>query len=73
MRAADVGETFKDSVTDGPLLVAMGVSLLVGAISFFSPCVLPLVPGYLSYVAGLAGTREVPEADDAPLAVSTET
>jgi len=54
--AAEVGETFKDTVTDGPLLVAMGISMLVGAISFFSPCVLPLVPGYLSYVAGLAGT-----------------
>jgi cytochrome c-type biogenesis protein len=54
--ATEVGETFKDTVTDGPLLVAMGISLLVGAISFFSPCVLPLVPGYLSYVAGLAGT-----------------
>lgn len=62
--AADVGETFKDTVTDGPLLVAMSVSLLVGAISFFSPCVLPLVPGYLSYVAGLAGTatRTTPDA-----------
>jgi len=73
VQAAGVGDTFKDAVADGPLLVAMGISLLVGAISFFSPCVLPLVPGYLSYVAGLAGTREVPEADDAPLVVSTET
>ncbi|MDQ3732798.1 MAG: cytochrome c biogenesis protein CcdA [Actinomycetota bacterium] len=54
--AADLGDTFKDTVADGPLLVAMAVSLLVGTISFFSPCVLPLVPGYLSYVAGLAGT-----------------
>jgi len=59
---ADVGETFKDTVTDGPLLVAMGVSVLVGAISFFSPCVLPLVPGYLSYVAGLAGTSTTTDA-----------
>ncbi|MEJ7770320.1 MAG: cytochrome c biogenesis protein CcdA [Geodermatophilaceae bacterium] len=62
VRAADLGDTFKTTITDGPLMVAMGVSLLVGAISFFSPCVLPLVPGYLSYVAGLAGTRAVPEA-----------
>jgi len=60
--AADVGETFKDTVTDGPLLVAMGISLLVGTISFFSPCVLPLVPGYLSYVAGLAGTSTTTDA-----------
>lgn len=64
MLAADLGDTFKGAVTDGPLLVAMAVCLLVGAISFFSPCVLPLVPGYLSYVAGLAGTRE--EATPAP-------
>jgi cytochrome c-type biogenesis protein len=51
-----VGETFRSLVTDGPLLVAAGVAALVGLISFASPCVLPLVPGYLSYVAGLVGT-----------------
>ncbi len=52
-----MGETFSGLVTDGPLLVAAAVAALVGLISFASPCVLPLVPGYLSYVAGLAGTR----------------
>ncbi len=46
------------TVTDGPLLVAAGVSALVGLVGFLSPCVLPLVPGYLSYVAGLSGTNE---------------
>jgi cytochrome c-type biogenesis protein len=51
-----VGETFSGLVTDGPLLVAAAVAALVGLISFASPCVLPLVPGYLSYVAGLVGT-----------------
>ncbi|MFP5373141.1 MAG: cytochrome c biogenesis protein CcdA, partial [Actinomycetes bacterium] len=51
-----MGETFAGLVTDGPLLVAAGVAALVGLISFASPCVLPLVPGYLSYVAGLVGT-----------------
>jgi cytochrome c-type biogenesis protein len=51
-----VGETFSSVVTDGPLLVAAAVAALVGLISFASPCVLPLVPGYLSYVAGLVGT-----------------
>jgi cytochrome c-type biogenesis protein len=51
-----VGETFAGLVTDGPLLVAAAVAALVGLISFASPCVLPLVPGYLSYVAGLVGT-----------------
>ena len=51
-----MGETFRSLVSDGPLLVAAGVAALVGLISFASPCVLPLVPGYLSYVAGLVGT-----------------
>ena len=51
-----MGETFSRLVTDGPLLVAAGVAALVGLISFASPCVLPLVPGYLSYVTGLVGT-----------------
>jgi cytochrome c-type biogenesis protein len=53
-----VGETFSGLVTDGPLLVAAAVAALVGLISFASPCVLPLVPGYLSYVAGLVGTGD---------------
>ncbi|MGZ4551438.1 MAG: cytochrome c biogenesis CcdA family protein [Blastococcus sp.] len=51
-----MGDTFSGLVTDGPLLVAAAVAALVGLISFASPCVLPLVPGYLSYVAGLVGT-----------------
>jgi cytochrome c-type biogenesis protein len=51
-----VGTTFSGLVTDGPLLVAAAVAMLVGLISFASPCVLPLVPGYLSYVAGLVGS-----------------
>lgn len=51
-----MGHTFGSLVTDGPLIVAAGVAALVGLISFASPCVLPLVPGYLSYVAGLVGT-----------------
>jgi cytochrome c-type biogenesis protein len=53
--AAGAGETFADIVTDGPLLAAAAVAALVGLISFLSPCVLPLVPGYLSYVTGLSG------------------
>jgi len=57
--AAGVGETFARTVADGPLLVAALVAALVGLVSFLSPCVLPLVPGYLSYVTGLAGADEV--------------
>lgn len=42
-------------VTVGPLLLAAPVALAAGVLSFFSPCCLPLVPGYLSYVTGLSG------------------
>src|SRR3954468_3679271 len=43
-------------LTDGPRAVHAAVAALAGLISFASPCVLPLVPGYLSYVTGLVGT-----------------
>lgn len=56
MTIADLGTTFADIATDGALWLAIAVSALVGLISFLSPCVLPLIPGYLSYVTGLAGT-----------------
>ncbi|MFF3288381.1 cytochrome c biogenesis CcdA family protein [Streptomyces sp. NPDC003023] len=39
----------------GALLVALPIAVLAGLVSFFSPCVLPLVPGYLSYVTGVGG------------------
>lgn len=44
-----------DTVVSGPFLLAAVLSLAAGAVSFASPCVLPLVPGYLSYVVGLVG------------------
>jgi cytochrome c-type biogenesis protein len=47
--------TLTHAVQDGPFVVAAAVAMLVGLIGFLSPCVLPLVPGYLSYVAGLSG------------------
>ncbi len=52
-------------VTDGPQLVAAAIAALAGLISFASPCVLPLVPGYLSYVTGLVGAG-APSAAPAP-------
>jgi cytochrome c-type biogenesis protein len=51
---ASVGETFRQTVLDGSLLLAMPIALVAGLVSFLSPCVLPLVPGYLSYVTGMA-------------------
>ncbi|MFD7137265.1 cytochrome c biogenesis CcdA family protein [Streptomyces sp. NPDC059894] len=49
-------EGYNGTVLNGALLVALPLALLGGLVSFFSPCVLPLVPGYLSYVTGVTGT-----------------
>lgn len=46
---------FAEAVQNGSLLLALPVALLAGLVSFLSPCVLPLVPGYLGYVTGLTG------------------
>jgi cytochrome c-type biogenesis protein len=43
-------------VGDGQLIIALPIALLAGLLSFLSPCILPLVPGYLGYVGGLSGT-----------------
>ncbi len=51
-----IAETFAETVLTGPVLAAMPVAALAGLVSFASPCVLPLVPGYLGYVTGLTGT-----------------
>jgi cytochrome c-type biogenesis protein len=56
-----MGASFAEIAHGGPLLVAVGVAALAGLVSFLSPCVLPLVPGYLSYMTGLAGA----DLDDA--------
>jgi cytochrome c-type biogenesis protein len=45
-----------DTVLGGALLLALPIAVVAGLVSFFSPCVLPLVPGYLSYVTGISGT-----------------
>ena len=52
----------------GPLLLAVSVSALAGVVSFASPCVVPLVPGYLSYLAAVVGVDGNPTAPG-PLAV----
>lgn len=50
-----MGEAFADIAGSGSLLLAVPVAVLAGLVSFFSPCVIPLVPGYLSYATGLSG------------------
>ncbi|SFL71733.1 cytochrome c biogenesis CcdA family protein [Streptomyces pini] len=49
------GTGIYETVLTGGLLLAIPIALLGGLVSFFSPCVLPLVPGYLSYVTGIGG------------------
>ncbi|GIH46193.1 cytochrome c-type biogenesis protein [Microbispora rosea] len=48
---SDLGST----VATGSLLLAAPIAAAAGLVSFVSPCVLPLVPGYLSYVTGMSG------------------
>ncbi|WP_291050263.1 cytochrome c biogenesis protein CcdA [Herbiconiux sp.] len=54
-----MGNPFAEIVLSGQLLLAIPIALLAGLVSFASPCVLPLVPGYLAYVGGIsdAGAR----------------
>lgn len=51
----DLGDTFGRTAFSGSLLLAVPVALLAGLVSFASPCVLPLVPGYLGYLGGMSG------------------
>jgi cytochrome c-type biogenesis protein len=46
-----------DLILSGSMWLAMPLALAAGLVSFLSPCVLPLVPGYLGYVSGVAATR----------------
>ena len=52
-----MGDFFRDSAASGSLALAIPVALLAGLVSFFSPCVIPLLPGYLSYATGLSGAE----------------
>ena len=50
-----MSDWFQETALSGSLILALPVALLAGLISFFSPCVIPLLPGYLSYATGLSG------------------
>ncbi|MCJ7857764.1 cytochrome c biogenesis CcdA family protein [Corynebacterium kalidii] len=52
---SEFGAAFADAVTTGPLLLALLAAAAAGLVSFASPCVIPLVPGYVSYLAGVVG------------------
>ena len=51
-------------ILSGPLIVAVPVAAAAGAVSFLSPCCLPLVPGYVSYVTGMSGAEMQHSASD---------
>ena len=50
----DAGQT----IVSGALPLALGLAALAGLVSFASPCVLPLVPGYLGYIGGAVAPRQ---------------
>jgi cytochrome c-type biogenesis protein len=50
-----MGDWFQEQALSGSLALALPVALVAGLVSFFSPCVIPLLPGYLSYATGLSG------------------
>jgi cytochrome c-type biogenesis protein len=55
VNGVDVGGWFQSTVLSGSLVLALPVAAIAGLVSFFSPCVVPLLPGYLSYATGLSG------------------
>jgi cytochrome c-type biogenesis protein len=60
-------------VAGGPVALAFCVSVLAGLVSFASPCVVPLVPGYLSYLAAVVGVEDAPVVRDESAKTSTST
>ena len=50
-----MSDWFQDTAMSGSMALALPVALVAGLVSFFSPCVIPLLPGYLSYATGLSG------------------
>ena len=54
---SDIGTTFADAAASGPILLALLAAAVAGLVSFASPCVIPLLPGYVSYLAGVVGAE----------------
>ncbi|HWU57599.1 MAG TPA: cytochrome c biogenesis protein CcdA, partial [Microbacteriaceae bacterium] len=53
-------------ISSGPLVLAIPIAVLAGLVSFASPCILPLVPGYLAYIGGFSdGRTSAPKGDRA--------
>ncbi len=67
---ADAGDAFGRTASSGSLALAIPVAVLAGLVSFASPCVLPLVPGYLAFLGGMTGAasgRTAPAVGGAPV------
>lgn len=68
--AAGIGDAFQTTAFSGSMLLAVPVALVAGFVAFASPCVLPLVPGYLGYLGGMSaatlGPRRVTAGAPAP-------
>ena len=70
-----IGDAFADAASQGPILLALLAAAAAGLVSFASPCVIPLVPGYVSYLTGISGAAGeagaaspsgAPSGDDGP-------
>jgi cytochrome c-type biogenesis protein len=59
-------------VSTGPLILAIPVAAAAGAVTFLSPCCLPLVPGYLSYITGMSGAGTSRKAAAGTVALSAD-
>ena len=73
--ASGIGDAFADAASQGPILLALLAAAAAGLVSFASPCVIPLVPGYVSYLTGMSGAAGeagatspsgAPSRDDGP-------
>jgi cytochrome c-type biogenesis protein len=64
---------FAEIAAAGPVALAMGLCVLAGLVSFASPCVVPLVPGYLSYLAAVVGVDELDKTEAQSGAVAVRT
>lgn len=58
----NIGDSFAQIAFSGSMLLAIPIALIAGLVSFASPCVVPLVPGYVGFLGGLAGSSAQVEA-----------
>ena len=60
-----IGQHFADAAATGPLMIGTLAAAAAGLISFTPPCVVPLVPGYMSYLASVVGEEVDYDAEGA--------